>query len=76
VEKKTEKFCITMGVAYNADGSEKLPLVFISKSKQPHCFKGKAPTSWDFQYFNKIAWMTMEFFKKYSIYELSEVSIV
>jgi len=41
--KKCDKFCITLGVACNADGSEKLPLSFIGKLVKPQCFKGKTP---------------------------------
>jgi hypothetical protein len=33
--KKKEKFRITLGFACNADGSEKLPLLFIGKAKKP-----------------------------------------
>ncbi|KIJ59005.1 hypothetical protein HYDPIDRAFT_177950 [Hydnomerulius pinastri MD-312] len=33
--KKKEKFCITIGFACNADGSEKLEPFFIGKAKKP-----------------------------------------
>src|SRR4051794_21323503 len=36
--KKQSKFRITVGFACNADGSEKTPIFFIGKSKQPRCF--------------------------------------
>ncbi|KIJ52173.1 hypothetical protein M422DRAFT_243772 [Sphaerobolus stellatus SS14] len=63
--KKADKFRITVGVACSMEG-EKLPLLFIGKSKQPRCFKGKAPCSWGFQYFNnQKAWMTMDIFEKW-----------
>jgi hypothetical protein len=33
--KKKEKFCITLGFACNADGSEKPPIMYIGKAKKP-----------------------------------------
>jgi len=66
--KKAERFHITIDMACNADGSEKLPLCFIGKSMKPHCFKGKTPAAMGFQYFNnKKAWMTMDIFEQYLI---------
>jgi len=66
--KKSDKFRITLGVACNADGSQKLPLCFIGKSAVPRCFKRKPPQAWGFQYFNnKKAWMTMEIFEKFVV---------
>ncbi|KIN94617.1 hypothetical protein M404DRAFT_167808, partial [Pisolithus tinctorius Marx 270] len=41
--KKKDKFRITVGVACNGDGSEKLPLLLIGKYKNPHCFKKTSP---------------------------------
>ncbi|KIJ40018.1 hypothetical protein M422DRAFT_257083 [Sphaerobolus stellatus SS14] len=64
--KKSDKFRITLGLACNADGSEKLPLIFIRKSAKPRCFKGKTPQAWGFDYSNnKKAWMTGELFTKW-----------
>ncbi|KIJ47111.1 hypothetical protein M422DRAFT_128781, partial [Sphaerobolus stellatus SS14] len=64
--KKAEKFRITLGIACNADGSEKLPLLFIGRSMKPRCFRGKTPQSLGFDYYsNKKAWMTMEIFEKW-----------
>ena len=63
--KKRSKFRITLGFACNADGSEKMPLVFIGKSRQPRCFKARSPAQHGFYYRNnKKAWMTMEFFEE------------
>lgn len=63
--KKRSKFRVSLGFACNADGSEKMPLVFIGKSKQPWCFKAKSPTQQGFYYRNnKKAWMTSEIFKE------------
>jgi hypothetical protein len=62
--KKKDKFRITVGVACNADGSEKLPLFFIGKSKKPRCFK-KSPAEHGFYYRNnKSAWMNGELFEE------------
>ncbi|KIJ26625.1 hypothetical protein M422DRAFT_191970, partial [Sphaerobolus stellatus SS14] len=59
--KKTDKFRITLGLACNSDGSEKLPPVFIGRSQKPICFKRKSPTTEGFIYYNnKKAWMTMD----------------
>jgi hypothetical protein len=64
--KKTDKFRITLGFACNADGSERLPIFYIGKSKQPHCFKKKSPKDRGFYYRNnKTAWMTAELFEEY-----------
>ncbi|ETP38761.1 hypothetical protein F442_13687, partial [Phytophthora nicotianae P10297] len=37
---KADKTRLTMAVATNADGSDKLPLLFIGRSKNPRAFKG------------------------------------
>ncbi len=67
--KKQHKFRITLGVACNADGSEKLPLFYIGKSKNPRCFKKKTPKQRGFYYQNNAkAWMTSEFFQEYVSY--------
>ncbi|KIK12614.1 hypothetical protein PISMIDRAFT_120578 [Pisolithus microcarpus 441] len=64
--KKGDKFRITLGVACNADGSEKLPLLFIGKYKNPRCFKQTSPQSHGLYYHhNKNAWMTKEIFEEY-----------
>jgi DDE superfamily endonuclease len=41
--KKKEKFCITVGIACNADGSEKLEPFFIGRARKPCCFKKQTP---------------------------------
>ena len=41
--KKSNKFQITVTFACNADGSEKLLIFYIGKSKQPECFKNTLP---------------------------------
>jgi hypothetical protein len=37
---KVDKTRITMSVTVNADGSDKVPLLFIGKSKNPRAIKG------------------------------------
>ena len=56
---------ITLGFACNADGSEKMPVLFIGKSKRPRCFKAMSPAQHGFYYrHNKKAWMTKEIFEE------------
>ena len=66
--KKTKKFRITVGFACNTDGSEKVPIFFIGKSKQPRCFKRITSKAHGFYYQNnKSAWMTLKFFEEWII---------
>jgi len=63
--KKKEKFRITIGFTCNADGSEKLPPIYIGKSKQPRCFGKQSPEKQGFYYRNnKKAWMTSGLFEE------------
>jgi len=63
--KKSNKFQLTLGFTCNADGSERLPIFFIGKSKQPRCFKNSLPQQQGFYYRNnKTAWMTSSFFEE------------
>lgn len=56
-----------LGFACNADGSEKMPLVIIRKSRWPRCFKARSPAEHGFYYRNnKKAWMTWEIFEEYA----------
>jgi hypothetical protein len=65
--KKKEKFRITLGFACNADGSEKLLLLFIGKAKKPRCFGKETPEQRGFHYQNnKKAWMTSALFEEYA----------
>ena len=62
--KKSDKFRITLGFGCNADGSEKLPILFIGRYKVPRCFQKKPPKDWGFNYHcNKMAWMTSAIFQ-------------
>ena len=64
-EKKSDKFRITMGLACNADRSEKLPIISIGKYAKPWCFLGKSPQAYGFYYQNnKKAWMMMVIFEE------------
>ncbi|CAA7270543.1 unnamed protein product [Cyclocybe aegerita] len=64
--KKKDKFRITIGVACNADGSEKLPLLFIGRYAKPRCFGSHPPREHGFDYHhNRKAWMTMVIFDEW-----------
>lgn len=64
--KKKSKFRITLGFTCNADGSEKLPPLYIGKYKRPRCFGRQTPEQQGFYYrFNKKAWMTSVIFDEY-----------
>jgi hypothetical protein len=63
--KKKEKFRITIGLACNADGSEKFDAIYIGKSKKPRCFKNNSPEQRGFYYRNnKKAWMMVLLFEE------------
>ncbi|KAL5521948.1 PDC2 [Sanghuangporus sanghuang] len=64
--KKTNKFRMTIGLACNADGSEKLAPFYIGKSRMPRCFKKVNPALRGFYYrANKTAWMTADLFEEW-----------
>jgi hypothetical protein len=64
--KKSNKFRITVGFMCNATGTEKWPIFYIGKSKQPRCFGKKTPERHGFWYRNnKTSWMTSEIFEQY-----------
>ncbi|KAH9130077.1 hypothetical protein LEN26_008873 [Aphanomyces euteiches] len=62
---KNDKSRLTIGLAANADGTEKLDLVFIGKSKEPRCFKRVGGvTASGLQYWHaKKGWMTSIIFQ-------------
>jgi hypothetical protein len=62
--KKRSKFWITVGLACNADGSEKLPIFFIGKARHPRCFKKTSAADRGFYYHNDKAWMTSVLFEE------------
>ncbi|KIM50827.1 hypothetical protein SCLCIDRAFT_144589 [Scleroderma citrinum Foug A] len=63
--KKKDKFHITVGLACNADGSEKLEPIFIGKATKPRCFKKQTPEQCGFYYRNNSkAWMTSSIFEE------------
>ena len=64
--KKKDKFRITLSFACNASGTEKFPIVFIGRYKQPRCFKRTSPEQLGFYYrYNKTAWMTSVIFEEF-----------
>ena len=63
--KKKEKLRITIGLACNADGSERLEPIFIGRFAKPQCFKRQTPEQSGFYYqSNKNAWMTSSLFEE------------
>lgn len=58
---KLSKERITLLVAANADGTEKLPLLSIGKFKNPRCFKNIKQKPLDYEH-NTKAWMTADLF--------------
>jgi hypothetical protein len=63
--RKKDKFCISVGLACNADSSEKLEPFFIGRARKPWCFKKQTPEQYGFYYQNnKKAWMTTVLFEE------------
>jgi DDE superfamily endonuclease len=59
VSGKRAKARITANLCCNADGSDQLPIWFISKFNKPYCFKGINIHTLDLVWrSNKKAWMT------------------
>lgn len=64
--KKSNKFRITVTFICNQTGTEKWPIFYIGKAKQPRCFKKKKPSEYGFRYRNnKTAWMTSNYFEEW-----------
>lgn len=64
VGRKKSKKRITVAVACNADGSTKLPLLFVGSSRRPRCFQGKSSDELGVQYESTPkAWMTKQLFE-------------
>ncbi|KGL72927.1 Tigger transposable element-derived protein 4, partial [Tinamus guttatus] len=61
---------VTVVVGTNADGSEKLPLLVIGKSRSPRCFRGAKSLPVDYEA-NEMAWMTTEVFEQW-VHKLDE----
>lgn len=61
---KFSKERITVMVACNMDGSEKIPLLVIGKSAKPRCFQKVKTLPVDYA-FSKKAWMNSEIFTKW-----------
>jgi hypothetical protein len=63
---KVNKERITVLVCANLDGTEKLPLLVIGKSKQPRCFRSTRLLPCTYHH-NKTAWMTCEIFQEFLV---------
>ncbi|KNE96110.1 hypothetical protein PSTG_10532 [Puccinia striiformis f. sp. tritici PST-78] len=63
---KGNKTRLTLAITCNADGSEKLPILFIGKYKRPQCFNKKDAREYGYEYYsNGNAWMTGEIFQQW-----------
>jgi hypothetical protein len=61
--KKVNKFCITLALLCNADGSQKFPIFYIGRARHPVAFNQQDPNQRGFRYrHNKTAWMTSALF--------------
>ena len=61
--KKKDKERVTVALCCNLDGSDKIYLVVIGRSKNPRCFKGVNIAALRFKYYsNESAWMTSNVF--------------
>jgi hypothetical protein len=61
--RKKIKKRLTVAVTSNADGSTKLPLLFVGTARQPRCFGGKSADELGIQYVNAAkGWMNTELF--------------
>jgi hypothetical protein len=63
---KKDKTRITIALTCNADGTDKLPPLFIGHAGKPRCFNKKSGEELGFFYLhNKKAWMTGLFFQEF-----------
>ncbi|KAI1004883.1 hypothetical protein K3495_g3333 [Podosphaera aphanis] len=63
---KKDKTRITLCLASNADGSDKLELMIIGHFKKPRCFQSKSGNQPGFYYrSNNKAWMTRDLFQEW-----------
>nr|CCA26103.1 jerky putative [Albugo laibachii Nc14] len=64
--RKKIKKGLTVAVTSNADGSTKIPLLFVGTARQPRCFGGKSAEELGIQYGNAAkGWMNTELFMKW-----------
>ncbi|KAG9403141.1 hypothetical protein AC1031_021962 [Aphanomyces cochlioides] len=64
--RKLVKKRLTMAIATNCDGSDKMPLFFIGHFKSPRCFKGSCPNVLGLEYKNsKKGWMNTSLFNSW-----------
>ena len=67
--RKSQKTRFTFLACCNADGTERLPLMFIGISEKPRCFKKKSGQQLGLYYRNnKKAWMTGALFHEWLLY--------
>lgn len=65
--RKQSKKRITVAIACNADGSTKLPLLFVGMSRRPRCFDGKSCDQLGVEYESSPrAWMTRQLFERWA----------
>ncbi|KAF0714158.1 Aste57867_4014 [Aphanomyces stellatus] len=63
---KKDKSRISVALAANADGTDKLPLFFIGKAKRPRCFGTMSADELGYLYRNnRKAWMTIALFSEW-----------
>ena len=66
--KKKQKLRLSVLACCNTDGTEKMPLMLIGKSKRPRVFGNSAGKQLGFDYHaNAKAWMTAELFNDWVI---------
>lgn len=64
--KKKSKKRMTVAVTANADGTEKLPLLFVGSARQPRCFNKQSTEQLNVNYTNtKKGWMTRQLFRSW-----------
>ena len=61
-KKNKERLTVLLGA--NMDGSEKLPILVVGKSKKPRCFQNVKSLPCDYEN-NKTAWMTITIYEAY-----------
>ena len=64
--RKKKKERLTLLACVNGNGTEKIPLLFLGKSKIPKCFRGMTGNELGFNYyFNSKAWMNTGIFSEW-----------
>ena len=64
--RKSDKKCLTVAVVANADGTEKLPLLFLGSAVKPRCFGRQSGEHHGVQYKStKKGWLTRDLFQEW-----------